>query len=50
MKYIKTFESFSFNENAGAELPEEAKAKIETDITAEVEKLSPEKLEEVKAQ
>lgn len=50
MKYLKTFESFSFNENAGAELPEEAKAKIESEITAEVEKLSPEKIEEVKAQ
>lgn len=50
MKYIKTFESFSFNENAGAEISEEAKAKIESEIQAEVEKLSPEKIEEVRAQ
>lgn len=50
MKYIKTFESFSFNENAGAEISEEAKAKIESEIQMEVEKLSPEKMEEVKAQ
>ncbi len=50
MKYIKTFESFSFNENAGAEISEETKAKIESEIQAEVEKLSPEKVEEVRAQ
>ena len=50
MKYIKTFESFSFNENAGDELPSEVKDKIESGIQAEVEKLSPEKIEEVRAQ
>ncbi len=50
MRYLKTFESFSFNENASVELPEESKVAIENKVEEEVSKLTPEQMEEAKAQ
>ena len=50
MRYLRTFESFSFNENASVELPEESKVEIENKIEEEVSKLTPEQIEETKAQ
>ncbi len=50
MRYLKTFESYSLNENTSVELPEESKEAIENKIKEEVAKLSPEQLEEVKVQ
>ena len=50
MRYLRTFESFSFNENASVELPEESKVEIENKVEEEVAKLSPEQIEETKAQ
>lgn len=49
MRYLKTFESYSVNENASV-LPEESKAKIEQSVQDEVAKLSPEQIEEAKSQ
>lgn len=47
MKYLKTFESYSINEN-NSELPEEVKSSIEKEMEEQVSKLSPEKMEELK--
>lgn len=49
MKYLKTFESYSVNENAEV-LTAEVKSNIENKIKEEVAKLSPAQTEEVKAQ
>jgi hypothetical protein len=50
MRYLKTFESFSFNENASVELPEESKVAIENKVEEEVSKLTPEQMEEARIQ
>lgn len=49
MRYLKTFESYSINENNSV-LPEESKAKIEQSVKDEVAKLTPEQIEETKGQ
>lgn len=53
MKYLKTFESYSVNENQGehvTDLPPDVKENIEKKVQEEAAKLTPEQMEEAKVQ